>query len=60
MRMKEIDELAIMWNKTKDPVYKDKWYKAIKNFSAQVSSEEQSLYRMPILGKAERRRYHPR
>ena len=58
--MKEIDELAIMWNKTKDPVYKDKWYKAIKNFSVQVSSEEQSLYRMPILGKAERRQYRPR
>ena len=28
----EIDEAAIMWNKTKDPKYKDLWYKLIKEF----------------------------
>ena len=27
----KIDEAAIMWNKTKDPQYKDLWYKLIKD-----------------------------
>ena len=27
---KKIDDVAIMWNKTKDPYYKDLWYKLIK------------------------------
>ena len=29
--MKKIDDAAIMWNKTKDPQYKDLWYKLIKD-----------------------------
>jgi hypothetical protein len=29
----KINEAAIMWNKTKDPKYKDLWYKLIKTFS---------------------------
>ena len=31
--MKKIDDAAIMWNKTKDPYYKDLWYKLIKEFA---------------------------
>ena len=31
--MKKIDDAAIMWNKTKDPQYKDLWYKLIKEFA---------------------------
>jgi hypothetical protein len=27
---KKIDDAAIMWNKTKDPYYKNLWYKLIK------------------------------
>ena len=30
---KKIDDAAIMWNKTKDPYYKDLWYKLIKEFA---------------------------
>ena len=30
---KEIDEAANNWNKTKDPYYKDLWYKLIKEFA---------------------------
>ena len=30
--MKEIDEAAVMWNKTRDPKYKDLWYKLIKEY----------------------------
>ena len=29
----KIDDAAIMWNKTKDPKYKDLWYKLIKEFN---------------------------
>jgi hypothetical protein len=31
VKMKRLDEAAIMWNKTKDPKYKDLWYKLIKD-----------------------------
>ena len=30
---KKIDDAAIMWNKTKDPYYKDLWYELIKEFA---------------------------
>ena len=30
---KKIDELANLWNKTKDPKYKDAWYKHIKEWA---------------------------
>ena len=29
----KINEAANMWNKTKDPKYKDLWYKLIKEFA---------------------------
>ena len=29
----KIDELANFWNKTKDPKYKDEWYKYIKEWA---------------------------
>jgi hypothetical protein len=33
MTQKEIDEAANNWNKTKDPYYKDLWYKLVKEFA---------------------------
>ena len=30
---KKIDEAAIMWNKTKDPYYRDLWYQLVKEFA---------------------------
>jgi hypothetical protein len=30
---KRLDELANLWEKTKDPKYKDLWYKYIKEFA---------------------------
>jgi len=32
MNQKKIDEIANLWEKTKDPKYKDLWYKYIKEF----------------------------
>ena len=31
--MKKIDDAANMWNKTKDPYYKNLWYKLVKEFA---------------------------
>jgi hypothetical protein len=31
--LKKIDDAANQWNKTKDPQYKDLWYKLIKEFA---------------------------
>ena len=31
--MQEIDELANLWEKTKDPKYKKLWYQKIKEFA---------------------------
>jgi hypothetical protein len=30
---KKIDDAAIMYNKTKDPYYKDLWYKLVKEYA---------------------------
>ena len=30
---KKLDEAANNWNKTKDPYYKDLWYKLVKEFA---------------------------
>ena len=32
MTQEKIDKIAILYNKTKDPKYKDLWYKLIKEF----------------------------
>ena len=29
----KLDQLANLWNKTKDPKYKDEWYKYIKEWA---------------------------
>ena len=33
MTQEKINELANLWNKTKDPKYKDLWYKLVKEFA---------------------------
>jgi len=33
MIQKKLDEVANLWNKTKDPKYKDLWYKLIKEWN---------------------------
>ena len=31
--MQKIEETARLWNKTKDPKYKEEWYKLVKEFA---------------------------
>jgi len=33
MTIEKIDELARLWEKTKDPKYKDLWYNLVKDFA---------------------------
>ena len=40
MTQKKIDELANLWNKTKDPKYKDLWYKYIKEYTNGINNME--------------------
>ena len=38
MTQKKIDELAVLWEKTKNPKYKDEWYKHIKEWADGVNN----------------------
>ena len=38
IKLTEIDRLADLWNKTKDPKYKDLWYNYIKEWSNGVNN----------------------
>ena len=38
---KKLDELANLWEKTKDPKYKDLWYKLVKEFANGSNNLEQ-------------------
>ena len=33
VKIQKIDELAVLWEKTKNPKYKDEWYKYIKEWA---------------------------
>jgi hypothetical protein len=33
MTIKKIDQMANLWEKTKDPKYKDLWYQYVKEFA---------------------------
>ena len=47
---KKIDNLSNLWNKTKDPKYKDLWYKLVKEFAdgKDISNTNSSLRRDTI------------
>ena len=38
MMQKTIDDVAKLWEKTKDPKYKDLWYKYIKEWSNGINN----------------------
>ena len=41
--MQKIDEVAVMWNKTKDPKYKDLWYKLIEEFVNGIDNTDRRI-----------------
>ena len=40
MKVEKINELANLWEKTKDPKYKDLWYKYIKEWSNGINNTD--------------------
>ena len=49
----KIDDAAIMWNKTKDPKYKDLWYKLIKEFNYGSHNTERWNVSVSSINKAD-------
>ena len=41
--MQKIDELAKLWEKTKDPKHKDLWYKYVKEFADGANNLERRI-----------------
>ena len=40
MMQKKIDDAANLWEKTKDPKYKDLWYKYIKEYTNGINNTD--------------------
>ena len=38
--MKKVDEIAKLWNDTKDPKHKANWYKSVKELAALLDSSQ--------------------
>ena len=52
MSQKEIDEAARLWEKTKDPKYKDLWYKLIKEWANGVNNTKRRIVSISSCHKA--------
>ena len=50
---KEIDDAANMWEKTRDPKYKDLWYKLIKEFSNGPHNTKRRIISVSAVNKAD-------
>ena len=50
MKVEKINELANLWEKTKNPKYKDLWYKLVKEFAdgKDISNTNSSIRRNVI------------
>ena len=49
----KIDDAANMWNKTKDPQYKDLWYKLIKEFANGPHNIKRRIVSVSSVNKAD-------
>ena len=49
----KIDDAAILWNNTKDPKYKDLWYKLIKEFNHGSNNTERWNVSVNSVNKAD-------
>ena len=56
---KKLDELANLWNKTKDPKYKDLWYNLIKEFADGPNNLEQRTVSTDSSHEEDNRRNRP-
>ena len=51
--MQKIEEAARLWNKTKDPKYKEEWYKLIKEFGNGPNNMERRVVPITSSNKAD-------
>ena len=49
--MQKIEEAAVMWNKTRDPKYKDLWYKLIEEFVNGIDNTDRRIVSFNIRRK---------
>ena len=50
---REIDRAAELWEKTKDPKYKDLWYKLIKEWANGLNNSERRIVSVSSCHKAD-------
>ncbi|BCV02620.1 MAG: hypothetical protein CM15mV55_350 [uncultured marine virus] len=43
VRLQKLDEVANLYNKTKDPKYKDQWYKLIEEFANGIDNTDRRI-----------------
>ena len=51
--MQKIEEAARLWNKTKDPRYKNLWYKLIKEYTNGFNNMERRVVPITSSNKAD-------
>ena len=55
--LKKINNAAILWNKTKDPQYKDLWYKLIREWNNGPNYIQRRVVSIDTSHKADNGRY---
>ena len=50
---KFLDEISAMWNKTKDPKYKDQWYKLVKERANGLNNTERRIVSVSAINKTD-------
>ena len=50
---KEIDRVAKLWEKTRDPKYKDLWYKLVKEWANGLDNSERRIVSISSCHKAD-------
>mgnify|MGYP006407380503 CR=1 FL=1 len=48
MMQRKIDQIANLWNKTKDPEYKNEWYKLVEKTYGQRDNTNTSPYKRRV------------
>ena len=53
MTLKKINEVANLWEKTKNPKYKDLWYKLVKEFANGPHNIKRRIVSVSAINKAD-------
>ena len=50
---KEIDRAAVMWERTRDPKYKELWYKLVKEWANGINNSKRQIVSVSSCHKAD-------